>query len=108
MHQFWREPEQELAFPQAFPHQADHRLFEVTQAAVDQLAGTAGGATCHRVLLDDQHPVTMCRRCLGDAGAVDTGADHHYVVVAAHGCLKAASISPMASVSTMSVPWRVS
>ena len=78
--------EQHLALDQRLAHEAELVIFEVAQAAMDQLAAARAGALGEVVLLAQQHPQAAAGGVAGDAGAVDAAADDQEVVVAAR-CL---------------------
>ena len=83
-HEVRRDPEQEAALVQAFPDQAPGMPFEVAQAAVDQLAGAAGGAGRQRGLFQHQHGITRAGRRLCHADAVNAATDDHDIEMLSH------------------------
>src|SRR6202008_1560055 len=95
-------------------HERELPRFEVAQASVDQLARPARGARRGAALLEQHRPVSGGGRGLEDAGAVDASSDDDDVELLDRGGLGhecralfsrcAASISPIAKVSTRSTP----
>ena len=67
--------QQHLALDQRLAHQAELVVFEIAQAAMDQLgAGRRGGAG-EVGLLGEQHLEAAARGIAGDAGTIDAAAD---------------------------------
>ena len=70
-----RRPQQHLALDQRLADQPELVIFEVAQAAMDQLAAARRGALGEVVLLAQQHLEAAAGGVAGDAGAVDAAAD---------------------------------
>ena len=68
--------EQHLALDQRLAHQAKLVIFEIAQAAMDELARARRGAFGEIVLLAQQDGEAAAGGIAGDAGAVDAAADH--------------------------------
>ena len=71
-----RGAQQHLALDQRLAHQPELVVFEVAQAAMDQLAAARGGALGEVVLLAQEDLEAAAGGVAGDAGAVDAAADH--------------------------------
>ena len=67
--------EQHLALDQRLAHQPELVVFEIAQAAMDQLARARRGALRQIVLLAEDHGEAAARGIARDAGAVDAAAD---------------------------------
>ena len=67
--------QQDLALDQRLADQPELVIFEIAQAAMDQLAAARRGALGEIVLLAQQHLEAAAGGVAGDAGAVDAAAD---------------------------------
>ena len=74
-------PAYRLTLTQRFAHQAELALFEVAQAAMDQLAAGTGGVCGQVMLLAEQDAQAAAAGVTGDAGAVDAATDDQQVEV---------------------------
>jgi hypothetical protein len=74
-----RQGDHQLTLEQGLADQAEVELLEVAQAAVDELAGAAGGARGVVGLLDQRDAVAAGGGIESDAGAGDPAADHDEV-----------------------------
>ena len=74
-----RRIENDVALGQGFGDERDFVLFEIAQAAVDQLAACAGRVRSEIVLLDEQHRQAASGCIARDRRAVDAAADDEYV-----------------------------
>jgi len=79
-HQVRGHAEQHLALAERLADQAEFVVFQVAQAAVDQLAAGRGGVRGEVVLLAEEHRQAAAGGVGGDAAAVDAAADHGEVV----------------------------
>jgi hypothetical protein len=73
--------EQHLALDQGLPHEAELVVFEISQAAMDELAGARGGALGEVVLLAEQDAEAAADGIAGDPRAVDAATDDDQVVL---------------------------
>ena len=76
-----RHAQQDLALGKRLVHQTDGAMFEVAQAAMDQLGGGRGGAGGEVVLLDQQHAQAAAGGIARQPYTVDAAADDREVVV---------------------------
>ena len=67
--------QQHLALDERLAHQAELVIFEVAQAAMDELGAGRGGGAGEVGLLDQQHLEAAAGGVAGDAGTVDAAAD---------------------------------
>src|SRR5690606_15726472 len=65
---------------QRFAHQAQLTMFQVPQAAMDQLGAGGGGVSGQIVLLDEAHRQSAARRIARDARAIDAAPDDQQIV----------------------------
>ena len=73
--------QQHFAFAERFAHQPECVLLQITQTAMDQLAGRRRGAGAEVVALDKQHAQTAARGVAGQAGSIDAATDNGEVEV---------------------------
>jgi hypothetical protein len=79
-----RRPQQDLALGERLADQPELVIFEISEAAVNQL-GRGGRGVCGEVVfLDQEHAGSAHGRVAGDRGAVDAAADDEEVE-AVHG-----------------------
>ena len=74
-----RHAQQRFAFRQGLGHQAELVLFEIAQAAMDQLRGTRRGGAGQVAAFHQGHRETAARGVARDAGAVDAAADDQQI-----------------------------
>ena len=67
--------QQHLALDQRLAHQAELVIFEIAQAAMDELAGARRGALRQIVLLAQDDREAAARRIARDAGTIDAAPD---------------------------------
>ena len=68
--------QQHFALVQRLAHQLEGAMFEIAQAAMDQLGGGRGGSGGEIVLLDQEHAQAPAGGVAGDAGPIDAAADN--------------------------------
>src|SRR5215467_4123008 len=71
--------QQAFAFKQRFAHQADFTMLQVTQSAMDDPGGTAGGAGGEIILLNQQRALAPLGTLTRNGDTVDAAADHQNV-----------------------------
>jgi hypothetical protein len=71
---------QHLALHQRLAHETEFIMFEVAQAAMDELGGGAGGAGAEIARLAEKDPPAATRRIPRDAAAVDPTPDDGQIV----------------------------
>src|SRR5437868_13475141 len=76
-------PQQPLAFPQRFAYQPDLAVLQITQAAMDDSTGTAGGACSEIVFFHQKGAFAAARTLLRSGDAIDAAAHHDDIEVAA-------------------------
>ena len=76
--------EQDLPLRQRLFHQPEFVMFEVAQAAVDQLAGVGRGGRGEIARLEQRHLQPPPRRICRDADPVDAAADDDQIIMFAH------------------------
>ena len=81
MHDVRGNGQQSLALGECLAHQPQFAVFQVAQAAVDQLGTGRGGVRGQVVAFDEAHAQVAARRVARDAGAVDAAADDQQVEV---------------------------
>src|SRR5437667_2096510 len=70
---------QVLAFAQRLPHQPDFSVFQITQPAVNDAGGAAGGAGREIILFNDQGAFSAARTLAGNGHAGNpTPDDDHF------------------------------
>ena len=75
-----RRLEQDFALDQRLAHQTKLEMFEVAQAAMDELGRCRGGPAGEIVLLEQDHAEAAAGGITGDAAAIDPAADHREIV----------------------------
>ncbi len=88
--------QQDFAFLQGFAHQLEFVIFEVAQAAVDELGAGRGGMLGQVMLLAQQHAQAAPGRIARDARAVDAAAYHQEIIFERH--------SPLLRIGSVWVP----
>src|SRR5580765_5246508 len=73
--------EQPFSFVQGFPYQANFRVFQVAQPAVDDPCGPAGGAGGKIILLNQQRAFAPLCAFTRNGNTVDTAADDQNVKI---------------------------
>ena len=73
--------QQHFAFLQRFAHQAELVIFQIAQAAVNQLGAGRRGMRGQVVLFTQQHAQAAPCRIAGNACAVDTATDYQQIVL---------------------------
>ena len=76
-----RRPQQHFALGERCAHQAKFAVFQIAQAAVDQLRGRRRGGGRQVVLLQEHDPQTASGRIARDAGPIDAAADDRQVEI---------------------------
>ena len=71
--------QQPLAFTQRFAHQTDLSMFQVTQPAVNDSCGAAGGSGGKIILLNQQRALAPLRTLARNGNTVDAAANHQNV-----------------------------
>jgi hypothetical protein len=71
--------QQSFALAQRLPHQADLSVLQVTQPAVNDSGGAAGGAGGKIILLHQQRALAPLRTLARDGNTVDAAADDQNV-----------------------------
>ena len=71
--------QQAFAFAQRLAHQPDLSMFQITQSAVNDASGSAGGAGREIVLLNQQRALAPLRTLPSNSDAVDAAADYQNV-----------------------------
>ena len=77
--------QQALALEQGLADQAELVIFEIAQAAMDQLGAGRGGVAGKVALLAEHHREAAADRIAGDARAVDAAADDQKIGHCRHG-----------------------
>ena len=80
-HDMRRGAQQHFTLGQGLPHQAELEVFQVAQAAMNQLGGRRRRVRGQVVLLAQGHAQAAPGRVARDAGAVDAAADHQHVAI---------------------------
>ncbi len=76
----WRGLHQPLALAQRLRHQLEFIIFQIAQAAMDQLGRGRGGVARQVVAFDQQHFQPQQRRLARNRRAVDAAADDEQVI----------------------------
>src|SRR5678816_4839786 len=79
----WPLAQQRRTFAQAFAHQPDLPVFQVTKSTMDDASGTACGAGSEIVLFDEKSSSSGSSALPRDRHAVNATTDHHDLVVRA-------------------------
>src|ERR1700704_2993097 len=75
----WRLPQQAFALTQRFPHQANFAMFQITQTAVNNPRGPAGGAGRKIILLHQKCSLAPVRALPRNGDSIDSAANHQNV-----------------------------
>jgi hypothetical protein len=76
-----RHAQQHLALGERLAHQTQCAVLQITQSAMDELAGSRGRAGTEVVHLDQQHAQATARRIAREAHPVDAAADDSEVEI---------------------------
>ena len=75
-----RDTQQDFAFNQCFPHQAEFVMFQIAQATMDQLGGIGRSAAAEIALFEQHHGKPAPCRIARNARAIDAATNDGKVV----------------------------